>query len=115
MPSGRLPRAGRAQQFMPFAALKGYYDLVRERARVVQPRHELTEEEVLALSAKLAQVKRRTMVHVTHYDGEAYVVAHGLVSDIDLANRTITVVRTNVAFSDMLDLRGEGIEGEEEA
>lgn len=31
----RRPRADRAQQFMPFAALKGYYDLIRERERVV--------------------------------------------------------------------------------
>ena len=30
----RRPRADRAQQFMPFAALKGYYDLIRERERV---------------------------------------------------------------------------------
>ena len=35
MPSDRAPRAGRAQQFMPFAALRGYYDLIRERERIV--------------------------------------------------------------------------------
>ena len=32
----RRPRADRAQQFMPFAALKGYYDLIRERERVAE-------------------------------------------------------------------------------
>ena len=41
----RRPRADRAQQFMPFAALKGYYDLIRERERTVEPRRELTDEQ----------------------------------------------------------------------
>ncbi|MEG0503052.1 MAG: hypothetical protein RR547_00265 [Raoultibacter sp.] len=112
MPSSRPPRANRAQQFMPFAALKGYYDLVRERQRVVQPKHELTEEEALALSENLAHVQRRTMVRITHYDGEAYVVTHGLVSDIDLASRTITVVRTRIAFCDIRSIQGEDVEDE---
>ena len=97
-------RAGRAQQFMPFAALKGYYDLIRERERVVQPRRALTDEEALELSGKLLQVERRKMVRVVHYDGEAYVTTHGLLSDIDLAGRTLTVVRTRIAFDDIADI-----------
>ena len=115
MPSNRVPRASRAQQFMPFAALKGYYDLVRERERIVQPKRELTEEEQYGLSRKLSQVKRRTMVHITHYDGEAYVTTHGMVSDIDLAFRTITVVRARIRFDDIVDIRGEGIIEEQDA
>ena len=97
-------RAHRAQQFMPFAALKGYYDLIRERERVSEPRRKLTEEEALDLSRKLSQVERRTMVAVTHYDGGAYVTARGLVSDIDEAARILTVVRTRIAFEDIWDI-----------
>lgn len=109
MPSNRAPRASRAQQFMPFAALRGYYELIRERERIVQPKRELTEEEALALSRKLAQIKRRTMVRITHYDTDAYVTTHGMVSDIDYAFRTITVVRTVIRFDDIAALHGEGI------
>ena len=93
----RRPRADRAQQFMPFAALKGYYDLIRERERVVEPKREL--------SRKLSQLKRREMACIVHYDGEAYVTARGLVSDIDLAARTVTVVRTRIPFDDIADIR----------
>ena len=78
----RRPRADRAQQFMPFAALKGYYDLIRERERVAEPKRELTDEQALELSRKLSQLKRREMACIVHYDGEAYVTARGLVSDI---------------------------------
>ena len=89
----RRPRADRAQQFMPFAALKGYYDLIRERERVVEPKRELTDEQALELSC------------IVHYDGEAYVTARGLVSDIDLAARTVTVVRTRIPLDDIADIR----------
>ena len=100
----RRPRADRAQQFMPFAALKGYYDLIRERERVVEPKRELTDEKALELSQRLAQVERRTMASIAYHDGEAYVTAHGLVSDIDLAGRTITVVRTRIPFDDIWEI-----------
>ena len=102
---GRAPRASRAQQFMPFAALRGYYELIRERERIVQPKHELTEEEALVLSGKLSRVR------ITYYDGDAYATSCGMVSDIDVASRTITVVRTRIRFDDILDIRdGEDIE-----
>lgn len=97
-------RADRAQQFMPFAALRGYYDLIRERERIVQPRRELTEEEALELSQAFSQIKRREMVSVVYYDGEAYVTTRGLVTDIDIAARTLTVVRTPIPFDDILEL-----------
>ncbi|WP_080797442.1 hypothetical protein [Arabiibacter massiliensis] len=100
----RRPRADRAQQFMPFAALRGYYDLVRERERTAEPRREMTEERALELSQKFAQVERRAMVAVTYYDGEAYVIARGLVSDIDEAGRTLTIVRERIAFDDIWDI-----------
>lgn len=81
---------------MPFAALKGYYDLIRERERTVEPRRELPDEQALELSQRLAGLERREMASIVHYDGEAYVTTRGLVSDIDLAARTLTVVRTRI-------------------
>ena len=110
MPREQSSRASRAQQFMPFAALRGYYELIRERERVEQPRHTLTEEEASVLSKKLAAVQRRTMVCITYHDGIALVTMRGMVSDIDLASRTITVVRTCISFDDIQDIGNEGID-----
>lgn len=100
----RRPRVERAQQFMPFAALKGYYDLIRDRERVVEPKRELTDEKALELSQRFAQIKRREMASVVYYDGEAYVTVRGLVSDIDLAGRTITIVRTRIPFDAIAEI-----------
>lgn len=104
----RRPRADRAQQFMPFAALKGYYDLIRERERTVEPRRELTDERALELSQRLAGLERREMASIVHYDGEAYVTTRGLVSDVDLAGRTVTVVRTRIPFDDIWEIDAGG-------
>lgn len=46
-------RANRAAQFMPFAALTGYYELVRKQEITVESKRELTEEKALVLSKKL--------------------------------------------------------------
>lgn len=97
-------RADRAQQFMPFAALRGYYDLIRERERTVEPRRALTDEQALALSQAFARLKRRQMARVVHYDGEGYVTTHGMVTDIDEAARILTVVRTHIPFDDIFEL-----------
>lgn len=94
----------RARQFMPFAALKGYYELVRAEERIVQPRHVLTDEEATALSAAIARLRKGDMARVTYYDADAYVSACGAVTGIDTAMRTLRIVKTTIAFDDILSL-----------
>jgi len=102
-------RADRAQQFTPFAALRGYYDLVRERERIVEPRRTLAEDEAAVLSRRLLQVRRNTMVTVTHYDRDAYVTTTGMITGIDTTFRTLTIVDTTIPFDDIIAVGGEGI------
>jgi hypothetical protein len=86
---------------MPFAALEGYYDLVRDQERVVEPRRELTDEEVARISHELAVVRRGDLVRVTHYVGGAYVTQEGVVSEIDVPFHVLQVVRTRIRFEDL--------------
>lgn len=101
--SGR-PRADRAAQFMPFAALRGYYELIRQQERVVEPRHELTPEEAESLSQVVAQVRRGDIVRVCFYDNDAYVTRTGCVARIDLIYRELVVVKTSIALDDIRTL-----------
>ena len=48
-----MDRSARAKQFMPFASLKGYGDLVRSREAVLIPKPELSEEKRAALDHTL--------------------------------------------------------------
>ena len=61
-------RANRAAQFMPFAALTGYYELVRKQEISVEPKCELTEEKALELSeARGPQTWRLGARHLLRY------------------------------------------------
>lgn len=61
-------RAGRAAQFMPFAALTGYYELVRKQEITVEPKCELTEEKALELSkTRGPQTRRLGSRHLLRY------------------------------------------------
>ena len=68
----KRPRADRAAQFMPFAALRGYYDLLRTKERVPEPRHELTEEEARELSAVAREVREE--LGIVGFEPEAVAV-----------------------------------------
>lgn len=100
--------ADRAAQFMPFAALTGYYDLVRERERVVEPRREPSEEEAARISAELAAVRKGQLVRVTHYERDAYVTTEGVVTRVDPVGRELTVVRRRIRFDDVWSVRPGG-------
>lgn len=89
---------------MPFAALRGYYELLRQEARVPEPRHELTEEEAAALSQVMARVRKRQLVRVRYYDRDAYVEMTGCVSQVDLVARELWVVKTKIPLDAISDL-----------
>ncbi len=91
----------RARQFMPFAALRGFEELIREQERKPEPRRTLSEEDAAALSRRLSQVERGNVVRVTHYDGNAYKTTVGMVSDIDFATRSLRIVKTVIRFDDI--------------
>ena len=99
-----IKRADRARQFMPFAALTGYYEIIKERERVGEPRRDLSEEELQILSDKMNRVKKGDMVTVTHYIEYRYEKTTGLVSNIDTVYRTISIVKNKIPFDDIVDI-----------
>ncbi|MCH4184174.1 MAG: YolD-like family protein [Eggerthellaceae bacterium] len=91
----------RAAQFVPFAALRGYYDLIREQEQVAQPRHELTTEESATLSSTLCKIRPRMIVKVTYYDNDSYRTVQGIVTEINSAVRCIEIIKTEISFDDI--------------
>jgi len=100
-------KADRAKQFMPFATLRGYYDIIRRCERVPEPRRELSEEESDELSRRLAQLRRGMMVTATWYRDDGYETMEGMVAGIDPVGRTITLVKTKIPIDDLAALSGE--------
>lgn len=93
-----MPRADRAAQFAPFAALTGYDETVQEAARLTQKRIELTDDEKALLDVMIRRAfQDRLPVCITYFrpDGKkaggAYVRANGVIRYIDRIKRIIVM------------------------
>ena len=98
------PHPDRARQFMPFAALRGYYDLVHAKEAVPERRRPLTEEEARELDETLATVARGAMVRAVFYEKDAYRTIVGTVSQVDMIYHDLWIVRTRIPFASLCAL-----------
>ena len=102
-----IKKADRARQFMPFAALTGYYEVIKQREKIIEPRKEISEDEAEMLSDKLNKIQKGMLITITYYKEDCYETLTGLVSNIDPIYRTITIVKTKIAIDDVCDIRIE--------
>lgn len=95
-------RAERARQFMPFDALTGFKDALKEKEQVHIRRKELSDEANEELSMKLNAIDTNKIVQITYYDGNKYTKIKGKVNKIDKINRTIIVTTSAINFFDII-------------
>ena len=101
---GTMPRAERAKQFMPFAALKGYEEALRRKEKIVVPKAEVSEEYAEELDRKLRNIQKMDVVTVVYFCEGEYIQRTGVVSRIDETARILKVVNTKILFDDIYQL-----------
>ena len=93
-----MPAEKRAAQFAPFAALTGYDAAIKEKARLVEHRKELSEEEITAIDRQLRYILKyhrseKTMVTYFCPDerkvGGKYVTVEGRVKKVVESENTL--------------------------
>lgn len=99
-----MSRAERAKQFMPFAALRGYGDEIKEKEKVITPKKELTDEQVQKLSDAVSALSKGDVVKAVYYDKDGYVEKVGAVSKIDAVYGCLYIIKTRIAFIDLLSI-----------
>jgi hypothetical protein len=97
----QMPRADRAAQFAPFAALNGYEAAIAETGRLTDSAAELLDGYADAIDEALREIRRRLneqpAVTITYFepdlrkDGGAYVTVTAPVKKIDAYTQTITL------------------------
>ena len=108
----------RAAQFSPFAALTGYDEAVKETARLTDRKQELSEEDMSALSAKMALLQERISeqpeVTITYFipdgkkNGGAYSTISGKIKRVDNFERTLTLTnQAKIPLDDIAEMTGE--------
>ena len=100
----------RARQFMPFSALKGFYEMLREKERVVVEKKEMSDDWAEVLSRKVHGIGVGMMVKAVYYSNGEYVSVEGLVTDIDIDKRYLTIVKTKINLDDIYDIEYDGFD-----
>lgn len=106
----KMDRQERAKQFIPFDALKGFRELLKEKEKVIVPKVELSEEAGEELDRKLRAVKRNDVVTVIYFQKGEYLKVTGMVARLDMTARVLQIVNTKIAFEDIYKIEGEKLQ-----
>ena len=100
----KMSRAERAKQFIPFAALKGFSEALREKEKIIVPRAELSEEYQEELNRRLLQIKKNDVINLVYFHNNEYMKISGVVSAIDKTSKVLKIVNTVIKFDDIYDI-----------
>lgn len=98
-------KSKRAKLFLPFDALKGLQEALREQERVIVPKKSLSIDTKEHLSKTISLIKKGDIVEIVCYDNDEYVSIKGIVSFIDFDFKSITVVTNKIYFDDIIDIK----------
>ena len=99
-----MKRQDRAKQIMPFAALKGYEEALRQREDKPQQRIILGEDEAEELDRKLRSLTVGSRVKIRHYRKRCYVVSEGTVNGIMYTVGQLKVEKEDIRYGDIVEL-----------
>ena len=100
----KMDRADRAKQFMPFDALKGFQEALREKERVRVSKRILSEEEREELNRELSRIGKMDMVEAEYFQDGEYVSVKGMVSGINQQEGWLRIVNMQIRFEDIARL-----------
>ncbi|MCQ2387748.1 MAG: YolD-like family protein [Clostridia bacterium] len=100
----KMPLSERAKQFMPFASLRGYEQMVKKSEEIISDKIEISEDRIERLSEIMSKIKKGDEVLIEYYANGKYIKKQGIVANIDTVYKTITVIKDRIAFEDVYDL-----------
>lgn len=102
-----MTQSERAKQFIPFDAMKGLQEALREREKkhLRVEKRELSEEAAVRLSVAINKVDKGMMVWVEYYCAFHEVTLQGKVSKIDTVYRYLIIGEERIYFDDLYKLK----------
>ena len=97
-------RSDRAKQFMPFDALKGYGELIRETENFKEEKRELSEFDAKELNEKIMRLEKSVAVKAVFYDGNGYKEIRGETEKVDFVFRWFSLCGKKIFFDDFSEL-----------
>lgn len=100
-----MDREQRAKQFLPFSALKGYEEALREREKIRVPRPQLFEESAKELDGRLRKLEKGDEIDVIFYRQGEYHHVRGRVTRLNRPLRFLEVNERKIWFDDLYKLK----------
>ena len=98
-------RADRAKQFLPFDALKGLQEALREKEIEQEEKIELSEESLIELEKQFNKIQKGSQVKIKYYKEQKYIEIAGEVTNIDYIKKKIQINKAeNINISDILKI-----------
>ena len=97
----------RAKQFVPFDAMKGLQEALRDReerhCRV--ERHDISDEDIAANSIVISKLSKGLMVHVEYYCAFHDIEKEGRITEISIPFKYIKLNGEKIIFEDIYRIR----------
>ncbi|MBE5813013.1 MAG: YolD-like family protein [Clostridiales bacterium] len=95
----------RARQFMPFDALKGLQEALREKEKEIEDKKELSEESYSQIDRILRKLNAEDDVNIKFYKDKKYIEVYGKVTKINKLNQMLIINNhTNIYFDDIIKI-----------
>ena len=101
-----MSKADRAKLFVPFDALKGLQEILREKEKEVEERKELSEESLMKLQEELNRVEIGNSIFIKYYKNKKYIDITGILTKINFVKKKIIINEdTMINISDIIQLK----------
>lgn len=95
----------RAKQFMPFAALRGFDDVISDKEKIRKEKIELSEDEIESINSVMTEIKKGVLVKITYFDFDGYITEEGLVSEVDFVFKHLKIIKKKIDFTDIYKIQ----------
>lgn len=93
----------RAKQFLPFDALKGLQEALREKEIEHEEKIELSEEILAELNNNFNKIEMGSKVRIKFYKNMKYIEISGIITNIDYIKKKIQIDQNqNINISDIV-------------
>jgi len=100
-----MKQSDRAKQFLPFDALKGFFQIIKDNEYKEDNRIYLSDELLEELDVLMHSLKRGDLIEVKHYEDNHYILTTGMLGLIDIEHRRLQVVKKKINFDDIVGIQ----------
>ena len=95
----------RAKQFLPFDALKGLQEALREKEIEYEAKKDLSEDTLHELNNKFNQIENGKYIKIKYYKNGRYSEIKGILTNIDYIKKKIQINKVeNINICDIIDI-----------